>query len=149
MSISLNDHETRIKALENYQLKSSLVKEVVYNGKTTGTVSIPNLTNYDTICVLVQEDCHEGGGDLAWITPEFYDTNIPMNHVNAHASSSIKIETGNKRCVFIANDHGSIRKIIGLKWWGGGINLGTLLKRLLVYIKTYSKLFHFHLSEVK
>ena len=119
MSISLNDHETRIKALENYQLKSSLVKEVVYNGKTTGTVSIPNLTNYDTICVLVQEDCHEGGGDLAWITPEFYDTNIPMNHVNAHASSSIKIETGNKRCVFIANDHGSIRKIIGLKWWGG------------------------------
>ena len=118
MSISLNNHEARIKALENYQLKSSLIKENVYNGQTTGAVNIPNLNNYDAICVLVQENCHRGGGDLAWITPDFYDTNIPMNHVHSHAMECIKIESVNKRCIFVENSSGSIRKIIGLKWGG-------------------------------
>lgn len=42
----------------------------------------------------------------------------------------------------------SIVTIIDYKW-GGGINLGTLLQRLLVYIKTYSKLFHLQFLEVK
>ena len=148
MSISLNDHENRIKALENIKTKSSLTKELVYSGSTSDSVAIPNLSKYDAVYILVQETCDLGGGDLAIITPEFYNISIPMNHVNAHAKEAIKIDSANKKCVWTCNQRGVINKIYGLNW-GGGINLGTLLKRFLVYIKTYSKLFHLQFLEVK
>ena len=118
MSISLNDHENRIKALESTKTKSSLTKELVYNGSTNGSVNIPNLSKYDAVYVLVEETCDPGGGDLAIITPEFYNINIPMNHVNSHAHEGIKIDSTNKRCVWTYNKRGAIKKIYGLNWGG-------------------------------
>ena len=186
MSISLNNHENRIVALE----KRGLTRRVLFDSKSTGGNKpiqynkrklSDNINNYDILCIVTGDHLiPEGYEDLGYT---FVDVSMlkyaPKGGITCTNLDTNKIQ-GSDMCILesftadILDDtavitgtsiqiHGrnrvvsqiqpkdistSIIAIIGYKW-GGGINLGTLLQRLLVYIKTYSKLSHLQFLEVK
>lgn len=149
MSISLNDHENRIKVLENKSNSGGYTEMNLVWGNTTDrnvTLSKP-LSQFNAVRIR-----HIYGGSN---TNDFEDLTIPVSELKSN-KIGISVPDGTGYVAYI-NDttlnlqggrRGYIYGITGIKW-GGGINLGTLLKRLLVYIKTYSKLFHLQFLEVK
>ena len=149
MSISLNNHENRIKKLEQTG-SGKLIQRMIFNGSSNASqITLDeSILNFDAVV------CHmytnEVMGQTIFVPRTLYDTNLAGQFVNSYTQTSFKIK--DKTFFFIdnwgSNKPNKLKYIVGLKW-GGGINLGILLKSLLVYIKTYSKLFHLQFLEVK
>lgn len=161
MSISLNNHENRIKVLEN-KSASGLFQTVVLFENTAGvmgTITLnQNLSNFDAIEINYLDGTNAGNVSASRIilTSAFNYTHkakMSIYQGGDGASSMSRIlwlsKLSDNKLSFSAYDtNGSVFRILGIKW-GGGINFGALLKRFLVYIKTYSKLFHLQFLEVK
>lgn len=146
MSISLNDHENRIKALEAVKLSDSYLRYPEFKSSHMSYMS----TNKYTV--------PENGWLFIGLTTN-NQTTILINDCNTSLYNyGKKNEWDDNNGTFIpvkANDYvrtnngQSVNMIMFKMSRGGGINLGTLLKRFLVYIKLYSKLFHLQFLEVK
>ena len=149
MSISLNDHESRIKNLEQTG-SGKLIQRMIFNGNSNASqITLDeSIINFDAVV------CHmyarEVMGQTIFVPKTLYNTNLAGQFVSGYTQTLFKIK--DKTFFFIdnwdSNKSNKLKYVVGLKW-GGGINLGTLLQRLLVYIKTYSKLFHLQFLEVK
>lgn len=164
MSISLNDHESRIAALESRKLKRIIVWDNGTMVLNPYTFDLLELQYGDAVgdcksSIVSSQALKEMGGYYSCIT---IDNNSGGSQYIAIEGALTKITESTVKIVYpwinVSNGSGihaynsdsytSLIKIYGLTW-GGGINLGTLLQRLLVYIKTYSKLFHLQFLEVK
>ena len=148
MSISLNDHENRIKALENMFPSSGFVKEtMLYNGSSNVNITLNgNVNNYDA--VVLYTESRTDIGDCRYIPKSLYNKYLCGEYGSSVTMSTLIVKDNVVQFETNFNKSTYIKYVVGLKW-GGGINLGILLKRLLVYIKTYSKLFHLQCLEVK
>lgn len=118
MAISMNNHESRISALE--KTATFLKKEIVYNNNTgTGSaISIPNLLSYDAVYVFVREQCHQEGGSVMIVLPNDYNRHLPANHVNGHNNLKTIISTTNKNISFVSgySANGRFVSVVGLKF---------------------------------
>ena len=148
MSISLNNHETRIKALENMFLSSGFVKEtMLYSGSSNVNITLNgNVNNYDA--VVLYTESRTDIGDCRYIPKSLYNKYLCGEYGSSVTMSTLIVKDNVVQFETNFNKSTYIKYVVGLKW-GGGINFGTLLKRFLVYIKTYSKLFHLQFLEVK
>ena len=161
MSISLNDHERRISDLENKSNNGSFQTAVLFeniNGQMGNITMSQPYTKFDAIEINYANTTNAGHVSASRIILSsafnyMHKANMSIYQGGDGASSRSRIiwlkKVSDTVFNFTAYDtSGLIFRILGIKW-GGGINLGILLKRLLVYIKTYSKLFHLQFLEVK
>lgn len=149
MSISLNDHEDRIKSLED-RFKTQIVRQdILFSGKSNkDSITLSkSVYNYDAVVVHYDEGI---AGETKFIPKILYNTELTGEFSTNRTQSIVKVV--DDKFVFVDNWYNAkpnyLKYVVGLKW-GGGINLGILLKRFIVYIKTYSKLFHLQFLEVK
>ena len=161
MSISLNDHERRISDLENKSNNGSFQTAVLFeniNGQMGNITMSQPYTKFDAIEINYANDTNAGRVSASRIILSsafnyMHKANMSIYQGGDGASSRSRIiwlkKVSDTVFNFTAYDtSGLIFRILGIKW-GGGINFGTLLKRLLVCIKTYSKLFHLQFLEAK
>ena len=151
MSISLKDHEDRITVLEK-GASSSVMKTVVLAEVNKNVIpSKINLSdvidNYDMIVFKSAKD-NTSGIMFSFHLPKYLQSNKDIRLSGTDNNFYHGKFNSDRKSITTIEESNYLFNIIGLKW-GGGINLGTLLKRLLVYIKTYSKLFHLQFLEVK
>lgn len=151
MSISLKDHEDRITVLEK-GASSSVMKTVVLAEVNKDAIpSKINLSdvidNYDMIVFKSAKD-DTNGIMFSFHLPKYLPSNKDIRLSGTDNNFYHGKFNSDRKSITTIEENNYLFNIIGLKW-GGGINLGTLLKRFLVYIKTYSKLFHLQFLEVK
>ena len=151
MSISLKNHEDRITMLEkgasNSVMKTVVLAEVNKDVIPSTIIMSDVIDNYDMIVFKSGYD-NSDAIMFSFHLPKYLPSNknIRLSGTDAHAYHG-KFSSDRKSITLIGESN-YLYNVIGLKW-GGGINLGILLQRLLVYIKTYSKLFHLQFLEVK
>lgn len=161
MSISLNDHENRIKVLENKGLSGSFKTVTLFENTNgaTGTLTLSDsLSKFDAIEINYLNSTNAGKVSASRIIlvsafNYIHKAKMSIYQGGDGASTLSRIfwlsKPSDTQLEFSSHDStGYVFRILGIKW-GGGINFGTLLKRFLVYIKTYSKLFHLQFLEVK
>ena len=151
MSISLKDHEDRITVLEKGASSSVMKTVVLAEVNKDGIPSKINLSdvidNYDMIVFKSAKD-DTSGIMFSFHLPKYLPSNKDIRLSGTDNNFYHGKFNSDRKSITTIEEKNYLFNIIGLKW-GGGINLGTLLKRLLVYIKTYSKLFHLQFLEVK
>ena len=151
MSISLKDHEDRITVLEKGASSSVMKTVVLAEVNKDGIPSKINLSdvidNYDMIVFKSAKD-DTSGIMFSFHLPKYLPSNKDIRLSGTDNNFYHGKFNSDRKSITTIEEKNYLFNIIGLKW-GGGINLGTLLKRLLVYIKTYSKLFHLQFLVVK
>ena len=114
MAISLNDHESRIKALEGNSGNYS--ETTLYSGSSTTTVTLSqSINNFDAIVIMT--DVSEYSGDCRFIPKSLYNRQHRLEYASGIGVSTIT-PTDN-RVVFNDNWQGRntthILAVVGLK----------------------------------
>lgn len=130
MSISLNDHESRIKKLEQ-TVSGKLIQRMIFNGNSNASqIALDeSILNFDAVV------CHiytsEVMGQTIFVPRTLYNTNLEGQFVTNYTQTLFKIE--DKTFKFIDNwgDHKSnkLKYVVGLKW-GGGYKLRNFITKI-------------------
>ena len=131
MSISLNDHENRIKALENKFITSSYREDyLVRRNVKNGDITIPaSIRNYKLIHIIHSWNGYKGS---------YEDITISVDTLLELKSVAISTDNGGAGKVTYTNDttlnlsgghNGYISDIIGITW-GGGYKLWNFVKKI-------------------
>lgn len=149
MSVSLNDHENRIKVLENKSTSSNYSETLLWSGSNlTGSVTLSQpISNFNMLCIHAWNE-HPYQQLISVTESKVLTSSSQYTLLHFPMCKDVYIKTTDWKTISVAHSNTTVKRIVGIKW-GGGINLGTLLQRLLVYIKKYSKLFHLQFLEVK
>lgn len=121
MSISLNNHESRIKALENKFLTGGFMTEtVLFTGSSYSTITLSDsVENYDLIEIYIV--IGTSGGDIKTISSEFFNMNLWGEYATSIGMSCINVSGTTIKWIdnWSGRNTSTVRKVVGLKWGGG------------------------------
>ena len=129
MSISLNDHENRIKALENMFPSSGFVKEtMLYNGSSNVNITLNgNVNNYDA--VVLYTESRTDIGDCRYIPKSLYNKYLCGEYGSSVTMSTLIVKDNVVQFETNFNKSTYIKYVVGLKW-GGGYKLRNFVKKI-------------------
>ena len=118
MSISLNNHETRIKALENMFLSSGFVKEtMLYSGSSNVNITLNgNVNNYDA--VVLYTESRTDIGDCRYIPKSLYNKYLCGEYGSSVTMSTLIVKDNVVQFETNFNKSTYIKYVVGLKWGG-------------------------------
>lgn len=118
MSISLNNHEDRIKVLENKLPSGGFVKEtMLYNGSSNVNITLNgNVNDYDA--VVLYTEARNDLGDCRYIPKSLYNKYLCGEYGSAVAMSTLIVKDNVVQFKANFNKSTYIKYVVGLKWGG-------------------------------
>lgn len=130
MSISLNDHEDRIKSLED-RFKTQIVRQdILFSGKSNkDSITLSkSVYNYDAVVVHYDEGI---AGETKFIPKILYNTELTGEFSTNRTQSIVKVV--DDKFVFVDNWYNAkpnyLKYVVGLKW-GGGYKLRNFVEKI-------------------
>lgn len=140
MAISLNNHESRIKALENKQISNQTIIKKIFNGNTTGgniTLS-ESANNFDLMIVLGLSDMRDFGN--FFISPTKINPNVKRWRIWLDDARCWEAQWNSDRTQLITgHENAVIHSIYGIKFPNTLYNLYYKLYSLIKIINRFFK----------
>ena len=132
MSISLNDHENRIMALE--QASNQMKSEFIFNGNSNAkTISLTkSVTNFDGVVIhYYTTNANPQGmvGYTTFIPRVLYNTNLGCPFSSDRTQAMIKVYDNIFQFVEEYNRSEHLKYVVGIKW-GGGYKLRNFAEKI-------------------
>ena len=119
MSISLNNHEDRIKALEQTG-SGKLIQRMIFDGNSNASQITLDESILDFDAVVCHMYTNEVMGQTIFVPKTLYDTNLAGQFVTDYTQTLFKIK--DKTFFFIdnwgSNKSNKLKYVVGLKWGG-------------------------------
>lgn len=120
MSVSLNDHENRIKVLENKSTSSNYSETLLWSGSNlTGSVTLSQpISNFNMLCIHAWNE-HPYQQLISVTESKVLTSSSQYTLLHFPMCKDVYIKTTDWKTISVAHSNTTVKRIVGIKWGGG------------------------------